>query len=637
MQKFYSLSKLQKRIFYIILGVVLAFVFLCGRLFYVQIIMGKEYSVKALDQWTRDLPLKAKRGDILDINGVTLATSQTTYSVYVRPNAVKDADAVAKVLASNIPKVSYEKAYMLASTKGISESLVAMQITSEQMLNIKATNQSGIYFSQTIARYYPYGDLLSQVLGYLSIDSIGQSGLEAFYEKYLKGVDGSTLTETDLIGRELDKSLAYYYPAVTGTTLNTSLDLTLQVILENTLNKAMEEQKAIRATGIVMNPNTGEILAMSSKPSFDLNAPPRDNISELLDFSKNRTLVDVYEPGSTFKILTMASALECGVAKTSDTFYDPGYRIIEGQRIKCWRTIGHGHQTLTEGLVNSCNSVFMDLALRMGTETFYSYLQKFGIDKKTGVDFFGESSGILMPKATVQSFDLARIGFGHSVAVTMLGLLTSVCSVINGGHTVVPSFVTSMTASNGQTVYLKNSSATKQVISKETSNIVNSMLYEVVNKKELNSFVPGYSIGGKTGTAQKYQDGHIAQGKYVSSFIGTYPASNPEYVLMIAVDEPSAGVYYGSLVAAPYGKMFYEELFKVKNIEPVNLEEDLLKLEKNITVPNCVGLSLANACAMLASCGLNYEIDGEGTQVVKQIKTGGEKTYKNDIILLITD
>lgn len=634
--KSYSIYNLQKRMFYIMVGVFTCFVLLFARLFYVQVIMGRAYSLKAVDQWTRDLPLTAKRGDIVDINGATLATSQTTYSIYVRPNAVKDAGKVAQTL-SLLDKVSYDKAYQLATTKGISEALVAMQVSREDMLRIKLADLDGVYFSQTISRVYPYGDLLSQVLGYLSVDSVGQSGLELFYDKYLKGIDGSALVETDLIGREIENSSTYYYPSITGATLHTSLDLQIQNALEQTLYQAYTEQKAQRVTGIVMNPNTGEILALSSKPSFDLNSPPRNDMQTLMDLSKNRTIVDVYEPGSTFKILTMASALESGVTTLSDTFYDPGYRIIDGQRIKCWKTTGHGYETLTDALVNSCNSVFMDLALRMGVETFYSYLEKFGVNSKTGVDFSGESAGILMPRATVQNFDLARIGFGHSVAVTMLGLLTAVCSVVNGGHTISPSFVNSVSTVDGQTIMLKNPNASTQVISSQTSKIINNMLYEVVNKKELNSFVPGYNIGGKTGTAQKYQNGAIAQGKYVSSFIGTYPSDKPEYIIMIAVDEPSAGVYYGSLVAAPYGKMFFEKLFAIKNINPVNLEEDLKKVEKNITIPNCIGLSIVEACSLIASLGLNYEVDGEGNIVQLQIKAGGEKTFKNDTVYLITN
>lgn len=616
--------------------VAIAFIFLAlfSRLFWVQIIKGGAYTARAIDQWTRDLPLEAKRGNIYDRNMTPLAVCDTTYNVYVRPNAVKDSAKVATTL-SRVLGISFEKAYALSSTKGVSEALVAMQISKEQMQEIIDDKAYGVYFSQNNERYYPYGDLLTQVLGFLSVDNQGQSGLEAYYDNFLKGINGKALTEGDLIGRELDSNLVQYIPSVDGNSLVTSIDLNLQVALENVLKVIMTEQKAKGATGILMNPNTGEILAMSNKPSFDLNSLPRDDVKTLLEQSKNKTIVDVYEPGSTFKILTTAAALEENITSENEVFYDPGYRVVDGERIKCWRTIGHGSQNLVEGFANSCNSVFMDLALRLGTEKFYSYLEKFGINSTTNIDFFGESSGILMPQNQVKNVDLARIGFGHAVAVTMIGLLSAISSVINGGKTITPSFVNSIIAPNGKVMQLKNNASTR-VISESTSAKIRGMMSHAVNKQEIRSFVPGYDIGGKTGTAQKYENGVIASGKYVSSFIGIYPAEKPQYILLIAVDEPSAGAYYGSLVAAPYGKMFFEQMFNILNIQPVNLDEDLKKVEKNIVVPNLVGKGLATAVEELVGYGLQYEIQGEGEVVKSQLLPAGSFTYKNDIVLLST-
>ncbi len=634
MKTTFSLLSIHKRLLTALVVIAFIFMALFARLFFVQIIYGKTYSARAVDQWTRDLPLEAKRGSIFDRNGNALAVCQTTYNVYVRPNAVKDATSVARVL-SDVLGVSFEKAYTLCSTKGVSEALVKMQATEAQMQAIVDANALGVYFSQNIQRYYPYGDLLTQVLGYLSIDNQGQSGLEAFYDYYLKGINGKALTEGDLIGRELDDNLVQYLPSIDGNSLYTSLDLSLQVALENVLEVIMQKQEAKGAYGILMNPNTGEILAMSNKPSFDLNNVPRDDLTTMLDQSKNKTVVDVYEPGSTFKILTMAAALEENITTENEVFYDPGYRIVDGDRIKCWRTIGHGSQTLTEGFCNSCNSVFMDLALRLGTDKFYEYLEKFGVNSTTEIDFLGESSGILMPISQVKNVDLARIGFGHAVAVTMVGLLTAISSIINGGTSITPSFVNSIVASNGQTISLKNN-ASKRVVSESTSARIRAMMSQAVNKQEIRSFVPGYDIGGKTGTAQKYENGVIASGKYVSSFIGIYPAEKPEYILLIAVDEPSAGAYYGSLVAAPYGKMFFEQMFSILNIPPQDLEADLEKMEKNIVVPNLVGKGLATAVSELIECGLQYEIQGEGEIVQNQLLPAGSLTYKDDIVLLIT-
>ncbi len=630
----FSLLSIHKRLLTATVSIAFIFLALFGRLFWVQIVSGQKYTSRAVDQWTRDLPLEAKRGAIFDRNLNALAVSTTTYNAYVRPNAVKDATHVAKILSKHLD-VTFDKAYALASTKGVSEALVKMQITSAQMQAIIAANAQGVYFSQNNERFYPYGDLLTQVLGFLSVDNQGQSGLEAYYNNYLKGTNGKALTEGDLIGRELDSNLVEYLPSIDGNSLITSLDLSLQIALENTLSVVMTEQKAKGATGILMNPNTGEILAMSSKPSFDLNNLPRDDVSNLMSTSKNKAITDVYEPGSTFKILTIAAALEENLTTEEERFFDPGYRIVDGERIKCWRTIGHGSQTLAEGLMNSCNSVFMDLALRMGTETFYKYLENFGISNPTKIDFLGESSGILMSKGDVKNVDLARIGFGHAVAVTMLGLLSSVACVVNGGTTITPSFVSSIKSASGQTLYLKNGTG-KRVISETTSARVRKMLSQAVNKKEIRSFVAGYDIGGKTGTAQKYENGVIASGKYVSSFIGIYPAEKPEYILLIAVDEPSNGAYYGSVVAAPYGKMYFEQMFKILNIQPENLEQDQSKLEKTIVVPNVVGKGLATAVAELIEAGLQYEIQGEGTVVTSQLLPAGTRTYSGDIVLLIT-
>jgi len=635
-KKTYSNITLERRLLAIIILVVVAFFIIFFRLVFVQIIKGQIYSSLAQDQWTRSLSIEAKRGTIYDTNGNVLATSYTTYNVYIRPSEVIEDASVARIL-SNALSLTYDKAYSIVTTSGISEVLVASQISKEQLLEIKEADLKGIYFSENNKRYYPYGDLLTQVLGFTTIDNIGQAGLESYYDKFLQGIDGEILTESDLIGRELNSNITSFIPSIDGNNLYTSIDVNLQAILENTLEQCMEEQGAKGATGILMKAKTGEIVAMSSKPSFDLNNVPRDDVESMLDTVKNSAIVDVYEPGSTFKLFTLAAALEEGVTSLEDTFYDPGYRIIDGEKIKCWKTIGHGNETLTEGFCNSCNSVFMDLALRLGTDTFYEYLEKFGINGKTGVDFDGESSGILMTQSNVKNVDLARMGFGHAVAVTMLGLVTGICSVVNGGYSVTPSFVSSIESASGNLIKTTSSGST-QIISESTSSTICNMMYQAVNKTTMSAFLPGYKIGGKTGTAQKYDaNGQIADGKYVSSFVGIYPYDDPEYVLLIAVDEPSNGVYYGSLVAAPYGKIFFSQMVEYLGIEPTNLAEDLKKVEKTITIPNCVGMSLANACASLKVLGLNYEIDGEGAFVTWQLKPGGEMTYVNDTVYLNTE
>ena len=434
-------------------------------------------------------------------------------------------------------------------------------------------------------------------------------------------------------GKEIGGTLRYYVPATKGADITLTVDSKIQLILEQTLEKIMTEQLAKNATGIVMNAKTGEILAMSTKPSFDLNEVPRDNLEVLFDQSKIKAITDVYEPGSTFKILTLAAALEEGVVSENDRFYCGGSRVVDGVKIKCWKSTGHGSQTLVEGLVNSCNCVFMELALRLGACKFYEYMEKFGLGQKTGIDLAGEASGILMDKENVKTVDLARMGFGHAVAVTPIQLLSIVCGILNGGNYMTPSVLESIVDCYG-TQLLSNSQASKgQIVSAETSQKICQMLSKVTNKQGDYTFVEGYDVGGKTGTAQKYdENGQIAQGKYISSFIGTYPASNPEYVVMVMVDEPSAGGYYGSIVAAPYGKEILSGIFEYKNIPKDN---ETVKIEY-VEMPDVTGLSLVEASLKLKEQGLYYETDGDGGKVLKQLPPAGTTLAKGDTVVLVT-
>ncbi len=621
----YTLYSLRKRILAIICLISFIFLLLFARLFYIQAINSANYQELAESQWTRDLPITAERGKIYDINGAPLAVSYTTYNVYTRYREIKDVSETALYLAKKL-NMSFNKVYEKISASGVSEVLVKMQISQELAEEILESDISGIFLSENVTRYYPYGDLLTQVLGFTSIDNIGQAGLEAYYNETLSGINGYYMLQSDLQGKEINNTLRTYVKAEPGEDVTLTIDVNMQIVLEQVLSKAYFEQKAKGVTGIIMNANTGEIFAMSNKPSFDLNNIPRDDVTSLMQNVKNKCVVDVYEPGSTFKILTTASALELGKTATSDRFYCGGSSIVDGQRIKCWKSIGHGSQTLEEGFANSCNCVFMALAERMGTNKFYSYLTNFGIGQKTGVEIFGESGGIMLKESNVKTVDLARIGFGQTIAVTPLQLITAVSSIVNGGIKVSPTIIKNT-----------NIKKTERLISEETSNSINEMMKLVVNKTAKYSFVPGYDIGGKTGTAQKYENGVIARGKYISSFIGTYPASNPEYVVLLCVDEPGAGAYYGSVVAAPYGKEIFEGIFKYLNIEPINLEEDEKLVEKNIKMPDLVGKSLSEAVSILIELGLTYEIDGDGGKIINQLPPAGTLLYKNANVILVTN
>ncbi len=611
----------------------ISFIFfaLVVRLFVLQIVNGSSLQLRATDQWTRDLAIVAPRGSIYDRTGSTLAVSYTTYNVYVRAREVTSPSKTATLLSQAL-ELDFSTVYQKVSNRKVSEVLIKMQVDGETAEIIYNYKLDGVYLAENSDRYYPNGNLLTQVLGFISVDNVGQTGVEAYYNDYLKGSDGYSYVQSDLQGKEIGGSLRYYYPASAGSNLTLTIDSKMQLIVEQTLEQIMEEQKAKGVAGMIMNAKTGEILALSNKPSFDLNDVPRDDLETLFDQSRVKLVTDIYEPGSTFKILTVAAALEAGVCSLDDTFYCPGYRIIDGVRIRCWRTIGHGNQTLAEAFSNSCNCCFMDLALRLGVDRFYEYMTKFGLGVKTGIDIAGEGSGMLMAKSLVKNVDLARMGFGHAVALTPIQLLTAVAGIINSGTYNQPRILKSV-SKDGETTEIEGTTRTQNMVSEQTSAIVNSLLEGAENKTGKYTFVEGYNVGGKTGTAQKYSEsGGIDQGKYISSFIGTYPADNPEYLVFVMVDEPGAGAYYGSIVAAPYGKIIFTELFDYLNEE----KQDPSVVTEYVTMPNLVGLSLTDAAVELKKIGLYYELDGEGEYVTAQLPPPNTSIQVGTTIVLIT-
>lgn len=633
--KQYSVFSIQKRLLAIIMLITFVFSAIVVRLFIVQVVDAENLLNKAESQWIRDLPLNAKRGTIFDRNGIALAVSYTSYNIYVRAVSVKDASEVTKALVE-VLGVDYEQTYLKVTNKMVSESLIKLQVSSEDVEELKTRNLEGIYYSENNKRYYPYGDFLSQVLGYTTIDNIGQSGLELYYNKYLTGIDGYTYKQTSIKGEELLNTLDSFVPSISGNNIYLTIDYNIQKMAEEACNLIIENEKPKSAQIIVMNPKTGEIIADTSKPSLNLNELPRDNISILNELSRNLAIVDVYEPGSTFKVLTTAMALEEGLTNENEIFYDPGYRIVDGQKIKCWRLHGHGSQTMTEGLCNSCNSVFVDLALRLGEEKLYKYFNKFNLGKTLNVDYPGESGGIIMNRETAQTVDLARMGFGQAIAVTPIQLANGISSVVNGGIVMQPYYVDKITNSYNITIKQNTKTELNRVVSKDTSDKIKVMFEEVIKKANgINAFIPGYRVAGKTGTSQKYENGKI-NGKYVSSFVGAFPADDPEYVCLVVVDEPSSGAYYGSIVATPYAKMVFEGIIEYKKIPPQNLEEDLKLVEEKVTMPNLVGMSLSKALGTLAGLNLQYELDGEGGIVLYQTPPPGTKVRERAIILLKT-
>lgn len=619
---------MRKRILIAFIALVVVFIALFGRLFYLQIIDGGMLRARAAEQWYRDLPLKAARGKILDANGQVLADSADVFTLYARPNAVKNKEYAASEISDALG-MSTDKVLELLSRR-VGEVTVKRKIDAQTALKLRDKNINGLYYTLDTQRNYPFGSNMSQILGFTNIDNVGQSGLESYYDKYLTGVDGYAYTSTDMAGREVEGSVTKYVPGIPGCNVTLALDSNIQSFAYSAVTAAQTEFSAKSAQMVVMDVNTGGILAMAKTPAFDLNDPPRNDLDMLNELSRNTMIVDMYEPGSTFKIFTTAAAIEAGVVSDNDTFFCPGYRMVDGQRIRCWRTIGHGSQHLAEGVKNSCNCVFMDLALRMGVDRFYSALAKFGLGQKTGVDFAGESSGMLMKKENVKTVDLARIGFGQAVAVTPLQLITGVSSVVNGGVLYQPYLVASVDSFDGKNVATRLPIERGRTVSESTSQKMRQYLVGVVaNGGGSKAGVVGYAIGGKTGTAQKYSGGTIAQGKYISSFIGFAPAENPKYAVLMIVDEPQGYMYYGSLVAAPYAGDVFKRIFDYVDLPPTMLPE-----VEYVTMPDVMDMPAEQAVALLEKSGLHVETAGEGSSVIGQTPLPDERVKVNDSVLI---
>jgi stage V sporulation protein D (sporulation-specific penicillin-binding protein) len=556
----------------------IAFIFLLifCRLFYIQIIWGNELQIKAIDQWTRELPIIAERGLIADTNGIVLASNKSTYSVFVRPRAVDNVEEVAERLA-NIFSLNYETILKKIKNKNTSEVTIIKQANKELIAELNNYEMSGVYYSRDNSRVYTYGNMLSQVIGFTSIDGTGQTGLEAYYNKYLKGLDGEILYEADLLGIELEDSSAEYVPATDGLNIKLTIDIDIQMAAEAAMEQAYINHSPKSAQAIVMDPSTGAILAMSNYPGFDLNDIPRDDIDLLNTLSRNSIVVDIFEPGSTFKVLTAAANIEeylqgnVNAFSLEHVFSNSPTRIVDGQKIKCWsdhKNGKHSNQNLAMALNNSCNPIFVDIALALGKEKMYEYIQKFNYGTVTGIDFTGEAQGMVLNEAMVKNCDLARIGFGQTIAVTGLQLAAATAAAVNGGVYYQPYFVKEIFSNSGEVAEMINPLAKNRVISKEASTLLSSMLEGVVRDGSgKRAYIEGYKVGGKTGTAQKYQNGVIANGKYVSSFVGYFPANNPKYLCLVLIDEP-IGQYYGSIVAAPYAKQIFEGIISSKNIQP---------------------------------------------------------------------
>lgn len=557
------------------MAVTFLFCLLLGRFFYVQVLWKEELNYRALDQWTREIPIVAGRGKITDRNGVVLADNNAAYTVFARANAMSDKRTASTLLADTF-SIDGDALYEKLTTKKASEITVAKRVDKTTIEKLSTLSLDGVYYARDNTRYYPKGETLCQVLGFTSIDNVGTTGIEKYYEQYLAGKNGELLHETDLIGVQIKDSVATYLPAEDGYNLQLTIDYGIQEIVESALKKTSATYSPVSAECIVLDVNTFEVLAMANYPSYNLNEVPRDDMQALNALSRNRIVSDIYEPGSTFKIITSAINLE-EYYRGNVKAFSPNYvfsssrtRAVDGTTVKCWSNHANGkhcNQTLSDALNNSCNPCFTDMALSLGKDTFYQYLTAFGFGKKTGLDFSGEAYGLLMPQAAVRNCDLARIGFGQTVAVSGLQLACATASAINGGYYYTPRLVKRIYAEDGYTLQENTKEETRRTISEQASKTLAEMLEGVVRDGSgKKAYIDGYRIGGKTGTAQKYENGRIAVGKYVSSFVGFFPVDNPKYLALVIVDEPK-GAYYGSVVAAPCAGEIFQGIIRLKDIQ----------------------------------------------------------------------
>ena len=582
---------------------------------------AQELTARGVSQWTKAGVITARRGDIEDRYGNLLAASATTYIVTADPRMVPDAEAFLKAIEPVLP-LDRESALKKLSDKTKGSVILKRQVRRDTVDSLRqlrndapeSAGLAALAFDEDTSRIYPYGAMMAQLLGLTTVDSEGQSGLESRYEAVLSGTSGSYLRQVDARNRVLAGTEGWYIPSQQGNTLRLTCDVTIQEIVDKAMRECIEVNEAAQVICIVTDVRTGGILALAIKPDYDPNDPPRSDVSALTDMMRITAISDVYEPGSTFKILTAASALDSGVTTPEDSFHCSARVTVDGDVIRCWGA-AHGAETMADGLKNSCNPVFVELALRMGTDTFYKYLTAFGLGKKTGIDLPGESAGILINARSVKRVDLARIGFGQSVAVTPVQLVMACNAAINGGKLMKPYIVSEIRSADGEVLQRYNPTVVATPIRPETSQTLRGLLENVVeNGGGKNAYIEGYRIGGKTGTAQVYRDGRIVRDVHIGSFYGFAPADDPLVSVLVIVKEAQVPIDYGGTTAAPFARQILEESLAVLGVEKRSKENSQESL-----VPDVRGLTIAEARRKLTEAGFGMLEDGISTVVLDQL------------------
>jgi stage V sporulation protein D (sporulation-specific penicillin-binding protein) len=641
----------KRNVFIVFICILIAASLLAGRLSYLMIFKSKDYAARARDLHERERPIKAARGLIFDRNGQIIANNKPVSTISVIHAQITEPEKVIQVLSS---KLGLSEEYVRKRVeKNSSLERIKSNVDKDIADEIRNLKFDGVMVDEDYKRYYPYGDLASKVIGFTGGDNQGIVGLEVEYEKYLKGIDGTILTLTTAYGVEIKNAAEERIEPKPGNSIKLSLDINMQKYAEQAAKKVLEAKNANNVKIILMNPQNGEIYAMVNVPEFDLNNPftLTDNMTKDIDLSllsdeskqdllnqmwRNASLSDTYEPGSSFKIVTAAAALEAGVVDLDDQFFCPGYKIVEDRRIRCHKVGGHGSQTFYEGIINSCNPVFMEVGARLGIDNLYKYFRQLGLFNKTGVDLPGEASSIMHKKENVEAVELATISFGQSFQITPLQLLVAASAVVNGGKIVTPHLGMEVINSEGNTIKVLDYPEKENVISKESSETMKELLEAVVSDGTgKRAYLPGFRVGGKTATSEKLPR---SENKYISSFVGFAPANNPQIIGLVLIDEP-VGIYYGGTIAAPVIGEVFDNVLPYMGVSASYTQEEKEEYDVGtVIVPNLINKDKAEVKEIMNNLGYIGEIYylGEGETVVEQFPLMGEKIDKtSDLILYL--
>lgn len=623
-------TQVRKRLKVVLSFLCVCFALILARLVYVQLIWAQELGQMALDMRMNDIPIQPKRGIIVDRNGHELAFSIEVESLYAIPSQIKDPVHTAEVL-SDILGIDYEKMLStLTRTSGFE--WIKRKLPDDIVRKIKEANLTGIGFTQESMRVWPKGTLLSQVLGIVGIDNDGLEGLEYQYDDLLRGTPGKFTVEVDALGNIIPESEKGYIPPIDGKNLTLTIDEPIQFIVERELDQKIAETNASGGIVVAMDPSNGEILALAIRPGYDPN-----NYDEYPAANRRiRAVTDSFPPGSTFKPVTGAIGLECEKVKTTDVFYCNGSMKVGVETLHCHQLSGHGKQTFTQVVENSCNMGFIQIAQKIGIENFYHYVDLFGITSCTGIDLPGESAGIIVPRDQAREIDLACMSYGQTLQTTPIQIVTAISAIANGGDIVTPHVVKEVTDADGNIVDSASCEPVRQVISEQTAQEMRSVLEKVISEGTGKSaYVPGYRLAGKTGTSNKVIDGKIAEDKYISSFVGFAPANDPKLVLLVMIDEPE-GDYYGGVVAAPVFSSIMRDALRYLEIAP---QEEVLDIggQDVVKVPDLVGKPLDSALEELKQDNFVVRTEGSGSTVLDQFPVGGSRVIRGTDVVLYTE